>query len=148
MTDEQPSKFTSIGELIKNRIMELESRGIDNALAEMTKEPKKKDLVKQLYEVYVLENRFDNYMRYLRWLKINKFPKSKENVERFKKEKLPKDRKYIEPFTAAFFAIRLSHIPKDDLYFVISTMKDLVHRNGYKKSSFTKWLFYSIKPNP
>ena len=97
-------------------------------------------LIKELYEVYELENKVENYIRYKHWLK-----KNKGTPEEFKKAKLPIDKKYIKPNTPSFFAIRLSHIKTEDLYYLISMKNDYKNRNKYKRSAFTKWLFYSIK---
>lgn len=97
-------------------------------------------LIKELYEVYELENKVENYIRYKHWLK-----KNKGTPEDFKKAKLPIDKKYIKPNTPSFFAIRLSHIPTEDLYYLISRKNDFKWRDKYKKSAFTKWLFFSIK---
>ena len=45
-----------------------------------------------------------------------------------------------KPVTGRHIAIKLSHIPKNDLYYMISTMKDL----GGEKA--VKWFWYSIRP--
>lgn len=130
----------SIEDLIKQKI-----ENLDKGETLFTKK-KRKDLIKELYEVYVLENKFENYFRYRHYLKKNKKINTKEIVEEFKKAKLPQNTKYIKPFTDTFFAIRLSHIPTEDLYYLISVEKDIINRKGYKKCSFSKWLFFSIKP--
>jgi len=127
----------SIQELLQNKIQEIGKE--KNPLTQ------RNSLIKELYEVYVLENKFENYYRYRYWLKQKKKIKNNETVEEFKKEKLAIDKKYIKPITSKYFAIRLSHIPTQDLYYLISMKKDSVHRKGYVRSSFTKWLWFSIK---
>lgn len=97
-------------------------------------------LIKELYEVYELENKVENYIRYKHWLK-----KNKGTPEEFKKAKLAIDKKYIKPNTPSYFAIRLSHIPTEHLYYLISRKNDFKWRDKYKKSAFTKWLFFNIK---
>lgn len=97
-------------------------------------------LIKELHEVYLLENKIENYCRYLHWKK-----KTKGTPEEFKKAKLPINQKYITPNTPSYFAIRLSHIPTKDLYFLISQKNDIGHRQKYRRSAFTKYLFFSIK---
>ena len=97
-------------------------------------------LIKELHEVYILENKVENYCRFLHWKK-----KTKGTPEEFKKAKLPINQKYITPNTPSYFAIRLSHIPTGDLYYLISEKNDFKNRKKYQKSAFTKWLFFSIK---
>lgn len=127
-------------------IQELLQKKIESMGLEKNSLTKRNTLIKELYEVYALENKFENYYRYRFWLKKNNKKKCNETVTEFKKVKLPINFRYIKPITPAFFAIKLSFIPTEDLYYLISIKKDSVHRQGYKKSSFTKWLFYSIKP--
>lgn len=130
----------SIEQLIKQKIENLDSG------KNLFEKKSRKDLIKELYEVYILENKFENYFRYRHYLKKNKKENTKENVAEFQKAKLDINLKYIKPFPASFFAIKLSHIPTNDLYYLISIEKDIINRKGYKKCSFSKWLFYSIKP--
>lgn len=127
----------SIAELIQQKIQNLGKK--EKQLNE------RQTLIKELYEVYLLENKVENYCRYLHWLKKEKKPKTKETAEEFKKVKLPIEKKYIKPFTSSYFAIRLSHIPTKDLYYLTSIERDSVNRKGYSRSSFTKWLFSSLK---
>ena len=129
----------SIIDLIKQKIENLDSG------KNLFEKKSRKDLIKELYEVYVLENKFQNYYRYRHWLKKNKKENTKENVLEFQKAKLDINFKYIKPFPSSFFAIKLSHIPTKDLLYLISIEKDIINRKGYKKCSFSKWLFYSIK---
>jgi hypothetical protein len=128
----------NISDLIKQKI---------ESMWEISKKEKtlneRQTLLKELYDVYVLENKFENYYRYSKWL--GKVKICTEKVEEFKKVKLPIEKKYIKPITSAFFAIKLSHIPTEDLYYLVSVKKDSVHRKGYTRSSFTKWLWFSIK---
>ncbi len=125
----------SIQDIIKQKIESLGKK--EKSLNE------RQSLLKELYEVYELENKYENYYRYRHWL--GKKPKTDENVKEFKKVKLAIDKKYIKPITKSFFAIKLSHIPTKDLYYLTSMKKDSVNRKGYSRSSFTKWLFFSIK---
>lgn len=125
----------SISEIIKSKIENLGK----NKLSQRS------FLVKELYEVYLLENKFENYHRYLAWLKKEKKKKTDETVREFKKVKLPKEKKYIKPFNIKFFVMKLAHIKTPDLYYLCSVKRDIMNRKGYKRSSFTKWLFYSIK---
>lgn len=125
----------SIQQLIQNKIESLGKK--EKCLNE------RQTLLKELYEVYFLENRFENFYRYRKWL--GKKPRTKESVEEFKKVKLPIEQKYIKPITQSYFAIKLSHIPTKDLYYLTSIKRDSVNRKGYSRSSFTRWLFFNIK---
>jgi len=127
----------SIQEIIKQKIEDLGKK--EKHLNQ------RQSLIKELYEVYELENKVENYCRYLYWLKKNKKVKNSETVKEFQKEKLPIDKKYIKPNTPSYFAIRLSHIKTEDLYYLISMKNDYKNRNKYQRSAFTKWLFFSIK---
>lgn len=122
----------SISDLIKEKIESLGKK--EKSLNE------RQSIFKELYEVYELENKFENYYRYRHWLK-----KNKGTPEEFKKAKLEIDKKYIKPITKSYFAIKLSHIPTNDLYFLSSMSKDYCNRQHYKKSAFTKYLFFNIK---
>lgn len=125
----------TISEIIKNKIESLGKK--EKTLNE------RQSLLKELYEVYILENKYENYYRYKLWLGKNK--RTPESIKEFKKVKLPIEKKYIKPITPAYFAVRLSHIPTKDMYYLTSLKKDLINRKGYKRSSFTKWLWFSIK---
>lgn len=127
----------NISDLIKEKIESLGKK--EKSLNE------RQSLLKELYEVYALENKYENYYRFLHWLKKEKKPRTDETAKEFQKAKLEIDKKYIKPITSSFFAIKLSHIKTPDLYFLTSVKKDSVNRKGYTRSSFTKWLLFSIK---
>jgi len=131
------SNMLSIQDIIKQKIESLGKK--EKSLNE------RQSLLKELYEVYELENKIENYCRYLHWLKKNKKPRNNETASEFKKVKLEIDKKYIKPNTKSYFAIRLSHIPTKDLYYLTSMSRDYCNRNHYKRSAFTKYLFGSIK---
>lgn len=48
-----------------------------------------------------------------------------------------------KPFTSKHIAVKLGHIPTEDLYFVKSAFKDRLLINGLDQAS--KWLWWSIK---
>ena len=48
-----------------------------------------------------------------------------------------------EKFPAKMIAIKLSHIPTKDLYYMISVFKDKVNRDGLQSAN--KWFWWSIK---
>ena len=99
------------------------------------------EILAELLEMSLLENKVENYCRYKFWLK-----KNKGTPDEFKKAKLPKNLGYIKPITKKYFAIKLAHIPTKDLYYLKSMKNDYKNRNGYKRCAFTKWLFFNIKP--
>ena len=49
-----------------------------------------------------------------------------------------------KPFSAKMIAIKLSHIPTKDLYYMISVFKDAQNRKGLDYAS--KWFWHSLKP--
>lgn len=125
---------------MENSIQNLILQKIQDLGKNKTTLNERQTLIKELHEVYILENKVENWCRYLHWKK-----KTKGTPEEFKKAKLPINQKYIKPNTPSYFAIRLSHIPTGDLYYLISEKNDFKNRKKYQKSAFTKWLFFSIK---
>jgi len=94
-----------------------------------TKGSQRNDILRQIYSFYdsdreVFLTKKKNWKRYIEFLKENKIKDSKENQERFKKSK--KFIKKMSPSTVAYF---VSHIPTNDLYYVLSVVKDKSFRN-------------------
>ena len=94
-----------------------------------TKGSQRNDILRQIYSFYdsdreVFLTKKKNWKRYIEFLKENKLKDTKENQDRFKKSK--KFIKKMSPSTVAYF---VSHIPTNDLYYVLSVVKDKSFRN-------------------
>lgn len=94
-----------------------------------TKGSQRNDILRQIYSFYdsdreVFLTKKKNWKRYIEFLKENKIKDGKESQERFKKSK--KFIKKMLPSTVAYF---VSHIPTNDLYYVLSVVKDKSFRN-------------------
>ncbi len=100
-------------------------------------------LIQELYSLYTSqpdENKKENRKRYYAWVRLNhpnvckKAGFSKERYDsfkpEFKKAKLPKEQKFVTYLSPSFFAIKLSHIPTEDLHYLISRARDVSHRKG------------------
>lgn len=85
-----------------------------------------------IYELYVKHQKINNWKQYRKLYKED----TKGNQERFVKSS-----EYYPPMPVKVFAIKLSHMPTQDLYFLESVAKDMLNRG----QNFNKWLFYNIK---
>ena len=102
------------------------------SINEIIKIPEKKQLsqrsliIKELYELYILDEtgrKKENWKRYVKWLKENKIPNSKENQMKFKKSK-----KFVKVLKINQFCYFLSHLKEKDLFYLLSVAKDKMHR--------------------
>ena len=94
-----------------------------------TKGSQRNDILRQVYSFYdsdreVFLTKKKNWKRYIEFLKENKIKDSKENQDRFKKSK-----KFIKKMSSSTVAYFVSHIPTNDLYYVLSVVKDKSFRN-------------------
>jgi len=94
-----------------------------------TKGSQRNDILRQIYSFYdsdreVFLTKKKNWKRYIEFLKENKIKDSKENQERFKKSK-----KFIKKMSSSTVAYFVSHIPTNDLYYILSDVKDKSFRN-------------------
>ena len=94
-----------------------------------TKGSKRNDILRQIYSFYdsdreVFLTKKKNWKRYIEFLKENKLKDTKENQDRFKKSK-----KFIKKMSSSTVAYFVSHIPTNDLYYVLSVVKDKSFRN-------------------
>ena len=94
-----------------------------------TKGSQRNDILRQIYSFYdsdreVFLTKKKNWKRYIEFLKENKIKDSKENQERFKRSK-----KFIKKMSSSTVAYFVSHIPTNDLYYVLSVVKDKSFRN-------------------
>lgn len=94
-----------------------------------TKGSQRNDILRQIYSFYdsdreVFLTKKKNWKRYVEFLKENKIKDTKENQERFKKSK-----KFIKKMSSSTVAYFVSHIPTNDLYYVLSVVKDKSFRN-------------------
>ena len=95
----------------------------------LTKGSQRNDILRQIYSFYdsdreVFLTKKKNWKRYIEFLKENKIKDSKENQDRFKKSK-----KFIKKMSSSTVAYFVSHIPTNDLYYVLSVVKDKSFRN-------------------
>lgn len=96
------------------------------------------ELVGQLYDFYLRDNKIQNWKGYIKWLKENKLKDTPKEREKFKKTK---GSGYFTPPKIESFAWLISHIPTGDLYYLVSIAKDKENR----KESFARWLYWSLK---
>jgi|LSQX01.1.fsa_nt_gb Mg/Co/Ni transporter MgtE len=94
-----------------------------------TKGSQRNDILRQIYSFYdsdreVFLTKKKNWKRYIEFLKENKLKDTKENQDRFKKSK-----KFIKKMSSSTVAYFVSHIPTNDLYYVLSVVKDKSFRN-------------------
>ena len=94
-----------------------------------TKGSQRNDILRQIYSFYdsdreVFLTKKKNWKRYIEFLKENKLKDTKENQERFKRSK-----KFIKKMSSSTVAYFVSHIPTNDLYYVLSVVKDKSFRN-------------------
>lgn len=107
-----------------------------------TKEPKLKkseraQVISEIYEVYLKDTigrKKENWRRYVKWCKDNRFAHNKENLEKFRESKF-----LLKEMKVSQICYFLSHIPTKDLYFTRSEVKDKLNRGenvgGYLLSS-------------
>lgn len=87
------------------------------------------DLLKQIYSFYdteqeVVLTKRANWKRYIENLKLRKVKDSIEQQRAFKKSKL-----FIRKMSPSSIAFFLSHIPTQDLWYILSIAKDKSFRN-------------------
>ncbi len=96
-------------------------------------------VLKEIYDLYFndrLSRKLENWKRYCNYLRNNKIQNSPVEVIKFQKSKL-----YIKELPPKTIAIKLSHIPTKDLYYLLSICKDKKNR----KESIGAFILGSIK---
>lgn len=93
------------------------------------------ELLSQLYFIYELDFKKQTWKNYIKWLRSNGREHCSLNVIEYKKIM------YKKITVASFCSFWLSHIPTEDLFYLVSIAKDMQNRN----QSFNKWLFYNLK---
>ncbi len=119
-----------------------------------TSRSKRSSLLKDLYQLYISQpdvQKKENLIRYRNYLRVHHptvLRKSTFNrfdfeafKEEFKKAKLPKDQKCITYVKESRFWYFFSHIPTDDLPYIISVARDKIHRG----ECVSKYLLGSVK---
>lgn len=86
------------------------------------------ELVKDIFAIYTSDQQKDfrkkeNWKRYCQFCRDTKLPHSEVNVRKFKR-----DKKYIKEHTIKSFCFITSHIPTNDMHYVLSIAKDDQHR--------------------
>ena len=96
-------------------------------------------LLREIYGLYLKDRvgrKKDNWKRYCRWLREKKMENLATAQKDFKKTKL-----FIHESTPRNLAVKLSHIPTKDLYYMKSVAQDKLNR----KESVGGFIFSSIK---
>jgi hypothetical protein len=112
-------------------------------------------LLEELYGIYTHPRqeallRAENKRRFVEYVKqvdpgalrdtrnLSRFSTLRWNFER---AKLPKGMRYLTPMSPKSFAIRLSHLGLDELYYLISVSRDKNNRN----ESVGAFIFWSVR---
>lgn len=105
----------------------------------------------ELYSLYTSVTqkelrRIENWKRYILWLKAHKIKHSKESVQKFRKTKSVsklyiKGASFISELDVRGFAVKISHIKTDQLYYCLSIARDKDHRG----EPINAWLFQKPK---
>lgn len=93
------------------------------------------------------QKKLENLYRFWKWKGKTINPKfiKKEELEAFKKEKLPKDKMYLHPWKDSRYAIKLGHVPTEQLQaFFDDCMRCDDSKSGY---NFTVCFFHKLKVN-
>lgn len=120
----------------------MEMISLADALAKYKKQEKPKfrsqrsEIISQLYEFYKADWKVSTWKNYVAWLKQNRIKNSEESRAKFKKST-----SFFKMMTVRYFCVKISHIPTEDLYYLISIAKDKQNRG----ESFNKWLFWALK---
>lgn len=126
----------SFAEAIQQKEKELNIQNI-NEIVNITKfKSQRAEIISELYDGYLADNKLSNWKGYITWLKANRIKHSKEQVVKFKEST-----SYYKEMSIKRFLFFLAHIPTNDLFYLKSIMKDKQAR----KENFSKWLFWSLK---
>jgi hypothetical protein len=99
------------------------------------------ELMKQIHEIYLKDAETQDRIRCKNWLVVKRLnPMIPKNVQLWKDTSGEYYKNKITPASMASYW--LSHVPTEDLFFLVSIGKDKLQR----KESFNKWLFWAIKP--
>lgn len=104
-------------------------------IGEKLPKSERSDILKQLYGFYEEDYKKEKWKDYIRWLKANNRPHTSEAISAYKKSSYP------QITVKSFCSFWLSHIPTNDLYFLLSIARDKRNRG----ESFNRWLFHSLK---
>lgn len=94
------------------------------------------EILAELYEFYREDWKKSTWKNYIQWLKKHRTKHSEMARVTFKSSS-----NYFAEMNVKYFAVRLAHIPTEDLYYLISIAKDKQKRN----EDFNRWLFGSLK---
>lgn len=120
---------------MKDLVARLQQKGV---AFKKTSKSQRNELMKEIHELYVADKWLLDRANCAKWLSRKKMKPIVANVEKWKKES-GEFRKPITPASLASFW--LSHIPTEDLFYILSIGKDKKQRN----ESFNRWLFWSLK---
>lgn len=99
------------------------------------------DVVRQIFEVYQSDRtgrKIENWKRFCLFCREKKIKNTSDTRKAFKKTSL-----FIRESTPRNLAVKLSHIPTQDLYYILSVSKDRLSRH----ESVGGFIFGSIKQN-
>jgi len=130
----------SIGELLektfaKNWTKEDEDKFKQEQKLRVNIKSERVDVLSQIYPIYRESTKVENWKRYIKWLKENRFKNSTDKIAEFKKTPI-----HLKTRTTKSFAIMLAHIPTKDLYYILSVAKDKSNR----KENFSGWLMGEV----
>lgn len=106
---------------------------------ELSERNERRQVLREIFEIYEKDKvgrRKENWKRYCKWVREKKLENSTANQKLFKKTKM-----FIHESPARNIAIKLSHIPTKDLYYMKSVAQDKLNR----KESVGGFIFSSIK---
>jgi len=122
----------SLAEIIKEKLSEKqkiekqERRFLNKQIDDIHHSPQEKIL-----------RRKENWKRYIAWLKEHRTPDSTKAQSEFKKSK-----KFLREYKSLWYFT--SHIKTQDLYYIVSQMKDRMNRG----TSASAWLLSNTKNKP
>lgn len=93
------------------------------------------EIIDQLYIFYQTSTKKENWKRYIKWLKQNKFKASPLKIQSFKKTT-----NHLKTRTIKSFCVMLAHILTGDLYYLLSVAKDKDKRG----ENFSGWLMGEV----
>jgi len=94
------------------------------------------EVLDEVYGFYRESTRKENWKRYVKWLRENRYKASPLKIQEFKKTKI-----HLKTRSIKSFCVMLAHIPTKDLYYILSIGRDKSNR----KENFSGWLMGEIR---
>jgi hypothetical protein len=109
----------------------------------LTKKEIRELQMREIYNFYVLERpkrKKENWKRYVKWLKENRIPDTKQNQAKFRRQK-----KFIREISYESLCWLLKHIPTEDLPYFTSTGREFYHSGKNFSGWLGKWFEKVVK---